>query len=33
MGETLMVPMPSGARTVKVVPPVFYDPPGARLHV
>jgi sarcosine oxidase subunit alpha len=39
LGETLYVPMPRGARglvapvAVKVVPPVFYDPEGARLDV
>ena len=38
-GETLYVPMPRGlTRTVapiavKVVPPIFYDPEGARLDV
>jgi sarcosine oxidase, subunit alpha len=38
-GETLYVPMPRGIRgtiaplAVKVVPPVFYDPEGARLDV
>jgi sarcosine oxidase subunit alpha len=39
LGETLYVPMPRGIRgtvapiAVKVVPPVFYDPEGARLDV
>ncbi|MCA1297169.1 sarcosine oxidase subunit alpha family protein [Stappia indica] len=33
MGETLHVPMPEGAITVEVVPPVFVDPEGARLNV
>ena len=39
IGETLYVPMPRGIRgtvapiAVKVVPPVFYDPEGARLDV
>jgi sarcosine oxidase subunit alpha len=39
LGETLYVPMPRGMRgtvapiAVKVVPPVFYDPEGARLDV
>ena len=38
-GETLYVPTPRGIRgtvapvAVKVVPPVFYDPEGARLDV
>jgi sarcosine oxidase subunit alpha len=39
MGETLYVPIPRGIKgivapiAVKVVPPVFYDPEGARLDV
>jgi sarcosine oxidase subunit alpha len=39
LGETLYVPMPRGVSgtvapiAVKVVPPVFYDPEGARLDV
>ena len=32
-GETLFVPMPAGARQVRIVPPVFVDPEGTRLHV
>jgi len=31
-GETLFVPMPGGAIPVRVVPPVFVDPEGARVH-
>jgi sarcosine oxidase subunit alpha len=31
-GETLHVPMPDRVIPVKVVPPIFYDPEGARLH-
>ncbi len=31
MGESLRVPMPGGAVTVRVAAPVFYDPKGARL--
>jgi sarcosine oxidase subunit alpha len=33
MGETLHVPMPGGAITVKVVDPVFVDPKGDRINV
>jgi sarcosine oxidase subunit alpha len=33
IGETLRVPMPGGDIAVKVVPPVFYDAEGARIHV
>ena len=32
MGTTLYVPMPGGDIEVEVVPPVFYDPSGARIH-
>jgi sarcosine oxidase subunit alpha len=32
MGETLYVPMPTGAQAVTVVAPVFHDPDGSRLH-
>ncbi len=32
MGATLYVPMPGGDVEVEVVPPVFYDPSGARIH-
>jgi sarcosine oxidase subunit alpha len=32
IGQTLYAPMPSGAVTVQVVSPVFYDPEGKRLH-
>jgi len=32
-GDILFVPMPKGARKVRVVAPVVYDPEGARLHV
>ncbi len=32
MGEVLYAPMPVGARKVRVVAPVFYDPEGARLN-
>jgi sarcosine oxidase subunit alpha len=32
MGQTLHVPMPNGARSVRVVSPVFYDPEGGRVH-
>ncbi|MDX2154869.1 MAG: sarcosine oxidase subunit alpha family protein [Hyphomicrobiaceae bacterium] len=31
IGETLHVPMPDGARVVRVVSPVFYDPLGDRI--
>jgi sarcosine oxidase subunit alpha len=31
-GQTLYVPMPEGDVPVQVVPPVFYDPTGERLH-
>jgi sarcosine oxidase, subunit alpha len=31
LGEVLFAPMPDGARKVRVVAPVFYDPEGARL--
>ncbi len=31
-GEVLYAPMPDGARKVRVVAPVFYDPEGVRLH-
>jgi sarcosine oxidase, subunit alpha len=31
LGEVLYAPMPDGARKVRVVAPVFYDPEGARL--
>jgi len=33
MGATLYVPTPAGAVAVKVAEPIFYDKPGARLHV
>ena len=33
MGETLYVPLPTGARKVRIVPPVFIDREGKRLHV
>ncbi len=33
LGEVFYAPMPGGARKVRVVAPVFYDPQGARLHV
>jgi sarcosine oxidase, subunit alpha len=33
IGSTLHVPMPRGAIRVTVAPPIFYDKPGARLHV
>jgi sarcosine oxidase subunit alpha len=33
MGQTLHVPMPKGAIRVTVAAPIFYDKPGARLHV
>lgn len=33
MGETLYIPMPGRAHSVKVSSMVFYDPEGARLHV
>jgi sarcosine oxidase subunit alpha len=32
VGQTLYVPMPHGDVPVQVVPPVFYDPKGERLH-
>jgi sarcosine oxidase subunit alpha len=32
IGEDLLVPMPGGAVGVKVVPPIFYDAEGGRLH-
>jgi sarcosine oxidase subunit alpha len=32
LGQTLYVPMPHGDVPVQVVPPVFYDPKGERLH-
>jgi sarcosine oxidase, subunit alpha len=32
IGQTLYVPMPSGEIPVRVVPPVFHDPEGARVH-
>ena len=32
MGETIHIPMPSGAIAAKVTKPVFYDPEGARLN-
>jgi len=32
VGQTLYVPMPQGDVPVQVVPPVFYDPKGERLH-
>ena len=31
--EMLHVPMPKGAIRVSVTAPIFYDKPGARLHV
>ena len=31
-GNTLYVPMPGGDIEVEVVPPIFYDPSGARIH-
>jgi len=31
-GESLFVPMPGGAIPVRVVPPVFVDPEGVRVH-
>ena len=33
IGDRLHVPMPEGAIRVTVTEPVFYDKPGARLHV
>jgi sarcosine oxidase subunit alpha len=32
LGDTLFAPMARGARKVRVVSPVFYDPAGGRLH-
>jgi sarcosine oxidase subunit alpha len=32
-GETLFVPMPGGARPVRIVAPVFLDPEATRIHV
>jgi sarcosine oxidase subunit alpha len=32
MGESLLVPMPGGDVTVRVVAPVFYDPAGERVN-
>ncbi|MGD9802475.1 MAG: sarcosine oxidase subunit alpha family protein [Hyphomicrobiaceae bacterium] len=33
IGDTVYAPMPKGARRMRIVSPVFYDPEGARLHV
>jgi len=33
IGDTVFAPMPKGARQVRIVAPVFYDPKGGRLHV
>jgi sarcosine oxidase, subunit alpha len=33
IGAKLNVPMPGGAIPVTVTAPIFYDKPGARLHV
>jgi len=33
IGAKLNVPMPDGAIPVTVTAPIFYDKPGARLHV
>ncbi len=33
VGAKLFVPMPKGALPVMVTAPIFYDQPGARLHV
>ena len=33
IGDTIYAPAPKGARRVRIVSPVFYDPEGGRLHV
>jgi sarcosine oxidase subunit alpha len=33
MGDTVYAPMAKGVRRARIVPPVFYDPEGGRLHV
>jgi sarcosine oxidase subunit alpha len=33
MGDAIYAPMAKGVRQARIVPPVFYDPEGGRLHV
>jgi sarcosine oxidase subunit alpha len=33
VGDIVYAPMRKGARKMRIVSPVFYDPEGARLHV